>query len=94
VELFLEALVHAVDGEFDVWLDVARKRRQELLLDRARLRPILETDQAGLGIDQLLAGTIDERDRPRLDLLDREPGRRGRLLDPELLRPDRRHCNR
>ena len=88
VELFLEALAHPVDRDFDGGLEVAREGRQELLFDRPCLRPILEADQAGIRIDQLLARPIDESDRFRLELIEREGGGRAHLLDPEFLRID------
>ena len=88
VQFFLEALAHAVDGGFDVWLEIARKGRQELLFERSRLRPILKPDEAGVRIDQLLAWSIEERDGFRRKRIDREGGGRGHVLNAKLLRAD------
>jgi hypothetical protein len=88
VELFLEALGHAVDDGLDVRLEVARKGRQELFFERPRLGPILKPDETGVGIDQFVARSIEECDRSRLELIDRERGRRGDVLNAELLRTD------
>ena len=85
VELFPDALAHPVDRDLDHRLDVARKRAQELLLDGARLRPVLEAHETRVRIDQLVARLVDESDRPRLQLVDGEPGDRGGLLEPKLL---------
>ena len=43
-----------------------------MLLDRLRLRPVLEANEARIRIDQLVARPIDERDGVRLELLDAE----------------------
>ena len=41
---------------------------------RLRLRPILEPNETGVRIDQLLGGPIEEGDGFRLELADSEPG--------------------
>ena len=88
VELFLEALAHAVDGDLHRWFDVARKRRQELLFERSRLRPVLKADESDIRVDQFVAGSIDERNGFRLEPFDRERGEGTRLFDAKLLRLD------
>src|SRR5262249_17500392 len=74
VQLFLEALAHAVDGNLDGRFEIARKRRQELLFERSRLSPILEADESGIRIDQPLAGPVNERDGSRLEPIDSKLG--------------------
>src|SRR6516165_6911730 len=63
VQLLPDALAYAVDRGLDVRLDIARKRCEKLLLDRPRMRPVLEADQPGIWINQLLARSVGEEDR-------------------------------
>src|SRR5436190_17362147 len=51
MQLLLDALAHSIDCHLDIGLDIARKRGEELLLDRSRLRPILEANKSGIRID-------------------------------------------
>src|SRR5262249_36158146 len=79
-------LEHAVDGGLDSGLEIARKGGEELLFDRLCLRPVLESNEPGVRVDQFLARTVEKRDRLRLDLLDGETGRRRGFRDGEFLR--------
>src|SRR5262249_17715049 len=88
VQLFFDALAHAVDGQFDLRLDIARKRGQELFFNRPCLRPVLKANESGVRIDDLLAGPIDERDGLGLEPIDSEGGERSRLFEMEFLRAD------
>ncbi len=60
-----------------------------MLLDRLALRPILEADEPGIGIDHFVARPIDELDRFRLELIDHERRGRDDFLDTEFLGSDR-----
>ena len=64
--------------------------RQQLLLQRAGALPILEADEPGAGVGELVALVVAEDDRPRRDLGRRDGGHRGDLLQRGTPAPKRR----
>ena len=69
MQFFLDALAHPVDRDLDVGLDVARKGREELLLERPACAQSSKRIRPGIGIDELLARPVHEQDDLRLELL-------------------------
>src|SRR5262249_7079205 len=77
------ALAHSVGA--DVRFEITRVGTEQLLLNWTRLHPVLEADQAGVGIDQSVAWSVDECDCLGLQLVDRELSHRNSLRNLEFL---------
>jgi hypothetical protein len=64
----------------------AREEREEAPLSRTRAGPIVERNEPGRGIGELVVALVGEDDRARFDLCGRNTGDCGHVLQLEFLR--------